>query len=106
MILALLARPLGITSRYAAFIVARNWGAVLGAMPFGVIGLLAVLGLVGGELASLLMFAALIVVLRYNYLIARRALEASLGFAIAIVILDFVVSLTIALALDAVFAAQ
>ena len=52
------------------------------------------------------MFAALIVVLRYNYLIARRALDASLGFAIVIVILDFVVSLTIALALDGVFAAQ
>lgn len=105
-ILALLARPLGITSRYAAFIVARNWGAVLGVIPFGVIGLMILLGLVGGELASLLMFAALIVVLRYNYLIARRALDASLGFAIVIVILDFVVSLTIALALDGVFAAQ
>ena len=103
-ILALLARPLGITSRYTSFVVARNWGAVLGALPFGVIGLLSVLGLVGGELASLLMFAALIVLLRYNYLIARRSLDASLGFAIAIVILDFVVSLTIALALDGVFA--
>ncbi len=103
-ILALLARPLGITSRYTSFVVTRNWGAVLGALPFGVIGLLSVLGLVGGELASLLMFAALIVLLRYNYLIARRSLDASLGFAIAIVILDFVVSLTIALALDGVFA--
>ena len=77
---------------------------MLGAIPFGVIGLFSVLGLVGGELASLLMFAALIVLLRYNYLIARRSLDASLGFAIAIVILDFVVSLTIALALDGVFA--
>jgi hypothetical protein len=65
-----------------------------------------VFGLVGGELASLLMFAALIVVLRYNYLIARRALDASLGFAIAIVILDFVVSLIISLGLDGIFAAQ
>ena len=71
-ILALLAPPLGIGSRYAAFIVARNWGAVLGAIPFGAIGLLIVLGLVGGDLANLLMFVALIVVLRYNYLIARR----------------------------------
>jgi len=105
-ILALLARPLGISSRYTAFVVARNWGAVLGAIPFGVIGLLIVFGLVGGELASLLMFAALIVVLRYNYLIARRALDASLGFAIAIVILDFVVSLIISLGLDGIFAAQ
>ena len=105
-ILALLARPLGIGRHYAAFVVARNWGAVIAAVPFGVIGLLIVLGLVGGELANLLMFAALIVVLRYTYLIARRALDASLGFAIGIVVLDFVVSLTIALSLDGLFALQ
>ena len=84
----------------------RNWGQVIAAVPFGAIGLLIVLGLVGGELASLLMFAALIVVLRYTSLIARRALEVSLGFAIGIVVLDFVISLTLSLALDAVFAPQ
>jgi hypothetical protein len=105
-ILALLARPLGIARNYPAFIVARNWGAVIAAVPFGAIGLLIVLGLVGGELANLLMFAALIVVLRYTYLIARRAFDVSLGFAIGIVVLDFVVSLTIALALDGLFAPQ
>lgn len=105
-ILALLARPLGIARRYPAFIVARNWGAVIAAVPFGAVGLLIVLGLVGGEVANLLMFAALILVLRYTYLIARRALDVGLGFAIGIVVLDFVVSLTIGLALDAVFAPQ
>jgi hypothetical protein len=46
------------------------------------------------------------VVLRYNYVIARRSLDATLGFAIGIVVLDFVVSLTLALSLDAVFASQ
>lgn len=104
-ILALLARPLGIARHYPEFVVARNWGAVIAAIPFGVIGLLIVLGLLGGELANLLMLAALIIVLRYTYLIARRALDASLGFAIGIVALDFVVSLTIALTLDGIFAA-
>lgn len=106
LILALLARPLGIGRRYGAFVVARNWCAVLAAIPFGVIGLLLVLGLLGDELASVLMFVALIVVLRYNYVIARRALDTTVGFAIGIVVLDFVVSLTLALALDAVFAPQ
>lgn len=105
-ILALLARPLGIARHYPEFVVARNWGAVIAAVPFGAIGLLIVLGLLGGELANLLMLAALIVVLRYTFIIARRALDASLGFAIGIVVLDFVVSLTIALALDAAFAVQ
>jgi hypothetical protein len=106
LILALLARPLGIGRRYGAFVVARNWCAVLAAIPFGAIGLLLVLGLLGDELASVLMFVALIVVLRYNYVIARRSLDATLGFAIGIVVLDFVVSLTLALSLDAVFASQ
>lgn len=105
-ILALLARPLGIARHYPEFVVARNWGAVIAAIPFGVIGLLIVLGLLGGELANLLMFAALIIVLRYTYLIARRSLDVSLGFAIGIVVLDFVVSLTLALALDGIFAPQ
>ncbi len=106
LILALVARPLGIARHYPEFVVARNWGAVIAAVPFGVIGLLIVLGLVGGELANILMFAALIIVLRYTFLIARRALEVGLGFAIGIVVLDFLVSLTLALALDGVFATQ
>jgi len=105
-ILAFLARPLGIGGRYSAYIVARNWCAVIGALPFGLIGLLVVLGLLGGELGSLLMFAALIVILRYNYLVARQALDASMGFALGIVALDFVVSLTIALTIDGLFAVQ
>ena len=106
LILALLAGPLGIARHYAAFVVARNWCAVIAAVPFGVIGLLIVGGLVGTDFGSLLMLAALIAVLRYNYVIARRSLEASVGFAIGIVVLDFVVSLTLALAVDGVFAPQ
>ena len=106
LILALLARPLGIARHYPEFVVARNWCAVLAAVPFGVIGLLVVAGVVGADFGSLLMVAALIVVLRYNYVIARRALEASVGFAIGIVVLDFVVSLTVALSIDGLFAVQ
>jgi hypothetical protein len=106
LILALLARPLGISGRYSAFIVARNWCAVIGAVPFGLIGLLIVGGLVDGELGGILMLAALFLVLRYNYIIARRSLEAGVAFSIGIVVLDFVVSLTLALAIDGAFAPQ
>ena len=104
-ILALGARPLGVARRYGAFIVARNWCSVIASIPFGLIGFIVVIGLIGADLGNTLMLPALIVVLRYNYLVARRALEASIGFAIGIVVLDFVVSLTIALGLDATFAA-
>jgi hypothetical protein len=104
-ILAVLAGTLGIAQRYGAFIVARNWCAVIASVPFGVIGLIVAIGLIGADLGNTLMLAALIVVLRYNYLIARRALEASIGFAVGIVVLDFVVGLSIALGLDALFGA-
>lgn len=95
-ILAVLARPLAITRTYAAFIVARNWCAVIAVAPFGLIGLLFGLDVLGVDAANFLSLAALIVVLRYNFLIARRALGAATGFAIGIVVLDLVVSLSIA----------
>ncbi|MCB1490134.1 MAG: hypothetical protein KDJ88_22075 [Bauldia sp.] len=103
-LLALAARPLGIQRTYAAFIVARNWASVIALVPYGFIGLLVIAGIVDMEMANILMFVALVVVLRYNFLVARRALDVGIGFAIGIVILDLAVSLTIALALDSVFA--
>ena len=106
LILALLARPLGNSRHYSEFIVARNWCAVIGAVPFGLIGLLIVIGAIDSEFGGILMFAALIVVLRYNYIIARRALDVGTGFALGIVALDFVVSLTLALTIDGLFAPQ
>ncbi len=103
LVLALAARPLGIQRHYAAFIVARNWASVIALAPFGAIGLLVIIGLVNAEVANFLMLASLMVVLRYNFLIARRALDVGIGFAIGIVVLDLAISLTIALALDLVF---
>ena len=79
---------------------------MIAAIPFGLIGLLIVSGLVNQEFGSILMLAALFLVLRYNFIVARRALDAGVGFAIGIVVLDFVVSLTLALAIDGVFAPQ
>ncbi len=39
-------------------------------------------------------------------IVARRALDTTVGFAVGIVVLDFAVSLTLALSLDALFLAQ
>ncbi|KAB2876515.1 MAG: hypothetical protein F9K43_01035 [Bauldia sp.] len=99
-ILAILARPLGIARTYAAFIVARNWCSVIAVLPFGLIGLLFASGIFGIDAANFLSLAALIVILRYNYLIARRALNAGIAFAIGLVVLDLVVSLSIAAVAD------
>jgi hypothetical protein len=35
----------------------------------------------------------LVVVIRYNYMIARRALGADVGLAVGVVIADFIISL-------------
>lgn len=102
-VLALAAQPLGITRNYSVFIIARNWGSVIATAPFGAVSVLLIAGLIGPEIAHFLMLAALMVALRYNYLIARRALDAAVGFAVGIVVLDLAISLTIALTLDAVF---
>jgi hypothetical protein len=99
-VLAAIAGRIGVARTYPAFIIVRNWGSVLAILPFGAVGLLFVLDIIGAETADVLSLASLFVVLRYNYLIARRALEAPVGLAIAVVIGDFVLSLAIAAAVD------
>jgi len=104
LVLALLAQPLGITRTYVGFIVARNWCSVIAVLPFGAVSLLFVLGMFGMDVANFLWLAAVIVVLRYNFLIARRALNVGTAFAIGIVILDLALSLSIAAMVDGLVA--
>jgi hypothetical protein len=94
-LLALVAEPLGITRSYPAFIVARNWGAVLASAPFAVVDAFYILGMLGEDIANIATIILLLVQLRYNYLIASRALGAGIGLAVAVVIADFAVSLVI-----------
>jgi hypothetical protein len=95
-VLFLAAGPLGITRTYAGYIVVRNWSAVIAALPFGIVALLGLTGVIGDQLSAVLILAALVVVLRYNYIVARAALGASVGFAIGLVAFDFLLSLLIA----------
>ena len=100
-ILALVAGPLGVGRNYASYIVARNWCAVLATAPFGVLAILSLIGLIPGGVASVLMLVALIVVIRYYYMITRRALGADVGLAIGIVIADLAISYAIMRVTDA-----
>lgn len=102
-VLALLARPLGIARTYGAFVTVRNWCAVLEAIPFGLIALLFVIGAVSADVAALLGLVAVIVVLRFDFIIARRALGASVGFAVAVVVLDLALGLVMSAGVDALF---
>jgi len=94
-ILALAAPMLGINRTYAAFIVARNWGAVLSNAIAGIVPIMFLFGMVGSGAANIIFIVILIVVIRYNFLIARRALGAEVGLAVGIVIGDIAISLAI-----------
>jgi hypothetical protein len=100
-VFAFIAGPLGLGRSYSAFIIARNWGAALAVVPFAAVALLFLAGIVGADLANFLSLAILIVVIRYSYLIARRALEAEIGVAVAIIVSDFALSLSILALFDA-----
>jgi hypothetical protein len=102
-ILAALAAPLGIKRGYTAYIVARNWTTVLIILPFAAIALLEALGLFSVEVAALMSIASLAIVFRVSYVVARRALNAGMDVAIGIVVLDFLVSLAIAMIIDRLF---
>lgn len=105
-LLALVAGPLGVSRNYAAYIVARNWCAVLATAPFGVVALLNLVGILPGGGANVITLVILVVVIRYNYMIARRALGADMGLAIGIIIADFAISLAVISIADTLIAYQ
>jgi hypothetical protein len=94
-VLALVADRLHVGPTYSAYIIVRNWASVIATAPFGLVALLYVLGLVGQDVAGTLSLAILFVILRYNYLIARRVLQVGVPLAIGIVVADFILSLAI-----------
>lgn len=95
LVLVVLARPLGIAKRYGAFVVARNWAGPL-AMSISVLpSVLFAAGLVGQEVAAILFLATVILVIRYQYLITRIALQTAIAATIGIVVLDLLLSLVI-----------
>jgi len=101
LILGSLARPLGIARTYVPFIIARNWSAVIAAIPVTV-GAVLSYG-VGAEIGGIVTLAALFIVLRYNFMVARIALEASLGLAAAVTILDFLLGIVLNTGIDRLY---
>ncbi len=102
-LLGVLAGFIGLRRGYPAYIVARNWATVLMIVPFAAIGLLDYFDMMSPELLFLPSVAALAVVLRMSYLIARRTLQVGVDVAIGLVALDFLVSLAIVMIVSRVF---
>jgi hypothetical protein len=102
-LLAVLAPFLGIGRGYAAYIVARNWSAVLTTVPTALVALLAVSGLVDGNAILVPAGLALAIALRVGYLAARRALNVPIDAAIGYVALDVLMGLLIASLVEIAF---
>lgn len=98
-LLAFLARPLNLGQAYVPFIVARNWTTLIAVIPYTVPALLYAVGIISASAMLLLSFVAMLVVIRYRYMVARIALDATVGLAIGIVMLDFLISLVIGTAI-------
>lgn len=99
-ILLAIARPLGIERGYVPFIIARNWSALVAAIPYALPALLYLAGVLSAALMIFLTFIAMMVVLRYRFMIARIALDAPVGLAIGIVALDFLLSVLIGVSMS------
>jgi len=95
LVTALLARPLGFANHYVRLIVAFNWGSPL---VSGIVALPAILyafGIVSQGIASLLLFAALALTIRFRFITARAALDCGFSLAAGLVALEFLLSLVL-----------
>jgi hypothetical protein len=99
-VLAVLALPFGLGSRYVPFIVTRNWASVIIGAVVGAVHALHLVGVLPTVLVPYLLLAAVAVALRFSYVIARLALAVSMGMALPIVLLELLISLTVWSAFD------
>ena len=103
LLLAALAPFLAIRKGYATYIVARNWSAVVIALPYGAISTVQLIGPGIGDLLFFPLVIALAIALRFSYLIAKHALGVTMDVAIGFVALDLLVSVGLAQAISRAF---
>lgn len=95
LILAAIGGLIGIRRGYPAFVVARNWATPIMVVPTAAVTLIGVIFDLSPEAALFPALLAFVFSLRFSYMIARQALKARVDVAIAIVVLDVLVSLGI-----------
>ncbi|MCP8940978.1 hypothetical protein NK718_20835 [Alsobacter sp. SYSU M60028] len=98
----LVARRLGLGRRYAGFVIAYNWSAVLAALIFAVPDALLLVGAATPGLAALFALAFGIIIAHYRWFLARAALGVTSLAACGIVMLDFGLNYAVASVLEAV----
>ena len=100
LLLAALARPLGISQRFVPYVIVRNWSSVVAAAIYVLPELMFTFGLVDGEAWFLANLVVLVVVLFYHYRVARVALAAPVGLCIGLVVLETVFSILVSVGID------
>jgi len=87
-ILALLARPMGITTRFVPFIVARNWAAVPVAAMFAVPHFFHALGVLPTGILPFVLLILFGIAVWFAYAVVRTAMQVPPVLAIPIVVLE------------------
>ncbi|MEO1102843.1 MAG: hypothetical protein AAFW98_03775, partial [Pseudomonadota bacterium] len=95
LLLALAAGPLGVSANYVSYVVARNWAAPIAAAILAIPFVLQGAGWVPMTGAAILSLFALMIALRYHYLILRIALQATVPIAIGLIVADLLLTLLI-----------
>ena len=87
-ILALLARPMGLATRYVPYIVARNWAAVPVAFMFAVPHLFHALGVLPTGMLSFMLLILFGIAVWFAFVVVRTAMQVPPVLAIPIVVLE------------------
>jgi len=95
LVFAVIAPPFGLSSSYVPFIVTRNWASVILGAGMGLVHALHLVGAIPTGLAPYVLLAVIAVALRFSYVVVRLTLAVSMGMALPIVILDFLISVTV-----------
>lgn len=95
LVIGLLASSLGIARTYVRYIIARNWALLLSTALSASIVVVFGVDLVGVDFAAVVSFAGIILVLRFNYLVARHTAEVTPGTAALLTAGDYVLTLVL-----------
>ena len=93
--LAMAAGPLGVSAKYVSYVVARNWSAPVAGGILAIPYILQGAGWIPVNGAALLSLIAIIVVLRYGYVVLRLALGTTMAVSAGLVVADLALTLVL-----------
>lgn len=96
-----LTRLLDLGARYVPLVVAANWSSVLQINLYALV-LLVSLAL-PANLRALLLFAATVAILVYQWFVIRSALRTTSGIAFGLVVIDVLISMAVSRTIDGLF---